>query len=300
MRPIKTLLFFACKAGVLLVGFIFSLFLAAALGFALAADQYGVSTVGFFAGFVAGLFLTAGALLLLRRKTWSEVEYDKSAWVRRQTERKSHPVRTRYKRIATRILVWVPSAIAALVLFFFPVATHFVHPGSRYLEHYRFRIPWTYTVFPSDGWGWDLASIIRLAGAAYYDGFDVVISSSGRGRFGVTPFLVPPFWNRQQPISDVTFGSVPNAAVLQTEWFKERYGTATEIRGFRLGGIELTCWQYRSPYRSENWPYNALVWHVYCATPVSAGPHSFDATFDGRDEDLGSFYQIIEGVTPIP
>jgi hypothetical protein len=299
MRPIKALLFFACKAGVLLVGFIFSSFLAAALGFALAADQYGVSTVGFFAGAFAGLFLTAGALQILRRRTWREVEYDRSDWVRSQAERKLHPTRTRYKRIATRILVWVPSAIAALVLFFFPVATHLVHPSSQYLEHYRFRIPWTYTVFPSEGWGWDLRSVLISPRPRYYDGFDVIVSSSGRGRFGMTPFLVPPFWNRQQPISDITFGSDSNGA-LRTEWFKARYGSPTQMRGFRLGGIELTCWQYRSPFRSESWPYNVLVWHVDCATPASAGPKAFEATFDGREENLESFYRIIEGVTPIP
>jgi hypothetical protein len=114
----------------------------------------------------------------------------------------------------------------------------------------------------------------------------------------MTPFLVPPFWNRQQPISDVTFGAAPNG-VFATERSEARYGSAIQIRGFRLGGIELTCRQYRLPYRSEIWPYHELVWHVDCATSASAGPRAFEATFDGRDEDLGSFYQIIEGVTPI-
>jgi hypothetical protein len=52
--------------------------------------------------------------------------------------------------------------------------------------------------------------------------------------------------------------------------------------------------------QSVIWPYNLLVRHVYCATPAGAGPQSFEATFDGRDEDLGSFYHMIEGVTPIP
>jgi hypothetical protein len=122
MRTIKRVLLFACKVGALLIGFIFSWVLAAATGFALSSEQDHVSTMGFFAGLLAGLFLTAGALLILRRKTWREVEYDTSAWLRSQAEWKSHPTRTRYKRIAARILDWVPSAIAALVLLFFPVA----------------------------------------------------------------------------------------------------------------------------------------------------------------------------------
>jgi hypothetical protein len=299
MRPIKTLLFFACKAGVLLAGFIFSFFLAAALGLALATAQYGVSTVGFFAGFFAGLFLTAGAFLILRRKTWRQVEFDESAWARRQTGRKSHPIRTRFKRIAARILVWVPSAIGALVFFFFPVATHLVHPSSQYLEHYRFRIPWTYTVLPSEGWGWDLRSVLISRRPRYYDGFDVIVSSSGRGRFGMTPFLMPAFWNAEQPLSDIVFASDPNA-VLRPESVKALRESGTQIREFRLGGVKLTCWQYRSPYyRSGIWPYNGLTWRVECTVPSGEGPQDFQASFYGREEDLGIFYRIIEGVTPI-
>jgi hypothetical protein len=301
MRTIKRLLFFVGKIAVLLVGFIFSLLLAEALGFALGSETHGISTVGFFAGFICGLSLTAIALLQLRRKTCRErSEHDLVGWKRSQAQRKLHPTRTKYKRVAARILIWAPSAIAALVLFFFPVASHLLHPSSRYLAHYYVRIPWTYAVIPSEGWRTNLAHILIPSRRAEYNWFLVVVNSSGRGRFGMTPFLVWPFWNTLQPISEITFESDPNAAVLGSETVKARSESATQVREFRLGGVELTCWQYRWTYRSEFWPSSGFVWKVDCATPPEAGPQNFQARFYGSDEDLAAFYRIIEGVTQVP
>jgi hypothetical protein len=290
MRPIKTLLFFACKSGVLVVGFIFSFFLAAALGFALAADQDGVSPAGFFAGCFTGLLLTAGALLILRRKTWREVEYDTSDWVRSQTERKLHPTRTRYKRIATRILVWAPSAIAALVLFFFPVVTHMAHPGSQYLRRYRIPIPWTFAVFQGEfpeGNSW----------------VHIIINTSAKGRFGMTPFSVPPIWN-PGPISLADFGYNPNADALDLKLTDTRIKEATEVktRESRLDDLVLTCWQYRPGpnFFPHVLPWATMsVWDIDCRTPAASRYKGFRASFQGREQDIPAFYEIVTGVRPV-
>jgi hypothetical protein len=172
MRPTQRLLVFLTEAGVLAVG--------VALSFAVAALFDSGWTFGF------GLILTVMEFIAFRRRTrpW-KIEYDAVGWEFSRVDRRLHSPRARNKRIIRRALLWVPSALAASVLFFFPVATHLGHPGSRHLAHYRVPIPWTATVlsFPS----------IDLVAA--------LVNSSRAGRFGVTPF-----WDKEPLLSFMTFG----------------------------------------------------------------------------------------------
>jgi hypothetical protein len=179
MRQIKRLLLFASEVGVFLLGLVLSVTLEAFFGYIGGSDIASLT-------FISGLVLTIVGLFLFRRRNraW-KIEYDAVGWELSQAERKLHPTRFKYKRIAKRILVWVPSAIAAFVLFFFPVATHVSHPRSHWLPHYRLPIPWTAAVLP----------VYQVPNAVI-----AIVTSSEAGRFGLTPF-----WDGERPFSLVTF-----------------------------------------------------------------------------------------------
>jgi hypothetical protein len=216
-----------------------------------------------------------------------KVKYDAGAWTGSELECQRHPSRRRYKRIARQILVWVPSVIAAMVLFFLPVVTHLKHPYSRYLEDYRVPISWRLAVFPSPG---------PLDERSWVD----VVVSSGRERFGLTPFAVSPFWIDQPPASLMTFGSSPDANSFDFAGQAARTESSEVVsREFRLGESTLTCLQYRQRIFYLGWPGPGLLWNVDCETPPTAHGPSFHARFEGFEDDLRAFYQIIEGVTPV-
>jgi hypothetical protein len=172
MRPIKRLLLFASELGVLVfgVGFSFAVVVAPAIYFDSRENSFLLLVL------LSGLVLTIVGFVAIRRKTrpW-KIEYDAVGWALTQAERRVHPSRARYKRIAKRILVWVPSVIAAAVLFFFPASSHLIRPGSQYLAHYRVSVPWTFAVIPVPGVSSDnVVTAFTLIGS--------------NGKFGLAPF----------------------------------------------------------------------------------------------------------------
>jgi hypothetical protein len=264
-RRIKRVLLFASEVGVLVFGFIGAVILAAAVADFLDSDG-GVPTLLVFS---AGLVLTMVAFVARRRATqpW-KVEYDTPACARYLAQRKLHPKRSRYKRIAKQVVAWVPSLIAGAVLFYFPVATHIVHPGSQYLRHYRVPIPWTYAVLSPPEQIPENGAVIALG------------SSRGAGRFGMTLF-----WDRDPAFSMMTFG-------------ERRVGFNGEPRSYPVRAGERMCWKYASQY-GGSWYFERAFWEIVCETPLDVNQQSFYAAFHGRDEDIPAFYRIIEGVTPV-
>jgi hypothetical protein len=287
MLLVKGTLMLAGQLGTLVFGFIFSFSLAAALSMEF--GNNGLSLLGL----LSGLLLTgAGSAAIRRRSRPWRIKYGAAAWALTKAERRRNPVRARCKRRIKQILVWVPSAIAVLVLFFFPVATHLIQPRSQYLGSYRVPIPWTFAVATG-----------RMRGAGY-SSVGVIFSSSGRGRFGMTPLPVMPFWQEVQPVSHVAFISNANAGDFDYSRKTEanRKG-ATEVLNteFRLGNVALACRQYRpeSPRHQLFWPYVWSVWSVDCWTSPAEHQQGFYAHFSGRQEDLRAFYQMIEGVRQV-
>jgi hypothetical protein len=288
LRPTKRLLLFASELGFLVLGLAIALAIASQIAFANECYNSVECPVAS-AVLVAGVVLTIVGFVLLRRKTRSwKIEYDAIGWALTREERKLHPTHARYKRIAVRIMVWVPSMIAALVLFFLPVATHLLHPNSQYLTHYRVPIPWSTSVFAPYG--------------PQYSYVLAISSSVGKGRFGVTPFL-----DSRQLTSEMHFGSMsPDAGTfeLNLKYARSRRegGDRQLRRDFRLGDIDFTCWQYVHPHRYPRVGPSAtepLWWNIECGTPVDARQRNLYAWFFGREEDIPTFYRIIEGVSPL-
>jgi hypothetical protein len=282
MRTVRRLLILAGIVGVGAVGFVVSM----ALGSWLAS---GAHPLAFFSGFLSGLFLTAVIMLLLRQiASRGHVKCDSVGWTHSKAERRLHPIRRKCRRIAMHVLVWMPSAMAALVLFFFPLVTHLVRPGSRYLRHYSVPIPWSFMVLPrpgplADDWG-----------------NDVLGRGSGTGRFGMTPAGLLPWtngeWMGPEQLSWMSFMNARVYSIEATVMEARSRGIDLKVlsREFKLGSIEVTCYQYR-PY----WPSAASVWSVLCQTSGAAHQNDFTAQFHGREEDLHAFYEIIEAIRPL-
>ena len=88
--------------------------------------------------FVSGLLLTFLALFFVRRKSheW-KLNYNISKFEKRRIERKLSPVRFKLKESLKPSLLLAPSAIAAFVLLFFPIASHLAYPGSNHVPWLR-------------------------------------------------------------------------------------------------------------------------------------------------------------------
>jgi hypothetical protein len=285
MRRIKRVLIFASEIGVLLLGLVVSIALGGLVDrFTSFDSDLALLTFG------CGLLLTAvGFLLLLRKHRAAKFEYEVVGWEINRADRKLNARRAQFQRNVRRTMVWVPSAIAALALFFYPVASHLLHPGSRYLRYYRVPIPWTVTVL-STVYSWPEL-------APDYSRVEALVSDKALGRFGITPF-----WDRGALSSTMGFASMnpegsygysdqPEPAIPQG---------ATEVtsREFRLGTVALTCWQYVLPYR-RGWPDGTGPWEVSCLAPEDVHQFNFQSWFYGEKSDLPLFYRIIEGVTPV-
>jgi hypothetical protein len=193
--------------------------------------------------------------------------------------------------MALRVLVWAPSAITAGVLFFLPVATHVVHPGSHYLRHYRVPIPWSTFV---------LSSSSGPFGYGYAVAFN---SSGGKARFGLMPF-----WESEQLSSEMVFESIePDGQLPDFSHENAAPGRAGAVqesrREFQLGGVAFTCRQQVDRHYYGYWigPASSepLQWYIRCGTPVDMRERNLYAWFVGRKEDVPVFYKIIEGVKPV-
>jgi len=267
--------------GILILGLVLSSWLGAGLGGGVAELMPHLGDGGmlslFSCGFALGLYSTVWAFVVRRRTTrpW-KIDYAADLWELERAERQQHPTRARFKRIAKRVLIGVPTLIAALVFFAFPVMTHLRHPSSHYLRHYRVPVPWTMAVTPIPG---------VLPPATPY----LVLASRGSR-----------FWNPSQISAQIVFGSIdPNADFQLSQRLADRLraGAREQLRrDFQLGGVAFTCWQYRNPRRhfAREW------WNIDCQTPAEVRQWNLYVQFFGREEVIPAFYRMIAGLTPVP
>lgn len=217
----------------------------------------------------SGMLIPFLVLAWVRQKSrpW-KLEYDACNYEQSRAERALHPIRFKYKRSFYRILLWAPSALAAFVLFFFPVASHLAYLSSSYVKGYDIHIPWTFSVLP---------------GTTQPRSIAVLADTSRTGQLGVTPF-----WRQNPHISTMTFESG------NSNWNVEdanRESVTYNLSGtFSLGNTTLSCWKSVRPHFDGYWERlgPGPFWIVNC------GSMEFHAFFDGREEDIPAFYNILE------
>jgi len=280
MLLIKRVLLFGVEAGILALGFV------SAFAFPKLMESILENSGGF--AFFGGLAFTIFAFLLVQWKTrkW-KMKYDAERWLASRAERRFHPNRAKYLRLIRRCLLWLPSVCAALVVFFFPVATHLLNLRSHYLKHYRVPIPWTWTV------------LSPLGTSGEYSFTNALITMGAMGRYGVTPF-----WKERSSFSVATFGSVgPDGAFDFNESQREqrlRGAANVSRRDFQLGKATLTCWQYFPANESRVWKLVPKdYWEIACSTPASVHDRDFYAHFYGGGDKILRFYKVLEHVTLI-
>jgi hypothetical protein len=179
-----------------------------------------------------------------------------------------------------RTILWLPSLIGAFFLFCFPIASHLLHPGSRYLPHYRIPIRWTDTILPS----------IAFQNSV---GVVVVTNDLGVARFGMTPWSCVVYCG-----SEMVFQTLSGPA----EEFESKrslepqrdHATNHWAHVFMLGTLTLTCFQ--SIYTNPAVPSDGYA-SVHCDTPPSAGARNLHAGFSGNQRHVQRFYDLLQATT---
>jgi hypothetical protein len=222
---------------------------------------------------IGGMIVLLVGILLIRLSTRPfKDSYEGCAMER--VERSQNRKRWKRKWLMRRILIWIPSAIAAFVLLFFPVMSHVLFPRAGQLPYYCVSLPWNWVVMPgkyfgSTNWGvW----------ADIFSGY--------KTRFGP----MPPF--RQTYLyREAYFLCIPpwkvNAAHQHTEeevkGFFGRPGTVR--RELLVGDTRILCWEI------PGW--------VRCITPLEEKMRAFEAGYRGPPEALPAFYEAIRTMKPV-
>jgi hypothetical protein len=258
MRRVKRVILFVAQGGVLVVGPVAAL----ALGVLVDNIRGDLAALAFLVGLIATL---AGFVLLVLRNTARRMEYDAADYPIEKANCRLHPRRERWKRAAKKIAMWAPSAIAAFVLFYFPQATHVLHPWATNLGPYSVPVPWRFVVLP-----------VPYAQNAIW----VFATKGKQRRFGITWIWVAgPF------SAEMDFASIEEE---HSAW-PHAVPPGVAAREFDVGGVVLACRESVNPRRKAGRIVN-------CGTPSEARQWNLNATFFGAESDLAEFYGIMRGV----
>jgi len=274
MHALKRSLLFGSEVGVLLIGFVVSLF----VGHLFDSSEIDVAPIVF----LCGLALAFAVLLLFRRKTraW-KIRNDAAAWELSKAERKLNPRRAAWRRIIGRTLLCAPALIAAFVLFFLAPASHIISPRSGHLGPFRVSIPWSVGVLSSSEFGLQQKWVYAIA------------TRNGQRRYGMKSF-----WLEDRVPYAMVFGTIASGS----DPF-ERYSAvgAARRRDIRAGAGRFTCWEfvgfsYREPQiwfdDYEPGPHQRIA----CVTPPFVDQPGMYAEFFGREENSADFYRIVEKI----
>jgi hypothetical protein len=279
LRLLKKFFLFATELVFLFFGFIFS------MGFAGYLDSLGSKFAS--VAFLLGFSLTGAALVWFRRKTgkWT-ITADATAWLAHRSWRHLHPRRAEYLHILQRSFLWFPSLCSALVLFFLPVASHILYPGTHLVPHYRLSVPLNWLVIKSPG---DIE--VRT-----------LFSNQGAARCGFTPI----WFNHSMPSGAIFITSDPGSSAGWSRPESELasgHTTHLAVRHFQLGMITATCYEYRYTYNNAASPSSSsiftppVLWESLCSTQPNGVDYNLRVSFLGHREDLPAFYELLNSAT---
>jgi len=262
-RRVKRVLLFVAQVGVLVGGPVAAL----ALGVLVDNIRGDLAPLAFLVGLIATL---AGFVLLVLRNTARRMEYDAADYPIEKANCRLYPRRERWKRVAKKIAVWVPSAIAAFVLFYFPQATHLRYLRGITVRHYRIPIPWRFGILHPP---YSSHTILAFGG------------TGTQRRFGVTRS-----WGLWPQSSEMLFWSIdPDSAPQYLGHYRPRNPQMAK-REFRIRDVTLTCLQYAG--QGSISPESIIE----CKTPSDERERNLFAEFTGHQVDVSAFYGILEGV----
>jgi hypothetical protein len=289
MRSLKRSLLRIAELGVLFFGLCFSLGLTAVI--AGLTDNFGGSaSFGIFtlAVLFGGIVLTFAILIIFRRKTWQwKLKSDAAAFMANRARRQLHPRQAKYIRVAQQILLWLPTACAALTVFFLPIASQILIAGNRVVPHYRIPVPTNWIVFrrfvPSDSFA------------------TILFSDKGASRYGFTPL----WFDRSLP-SGVTIGVTDpaNPHIWSRPEMEKAFGRTTHVAQTRVtsGRHVFDCFEYRDTYDVRSLPpsplYPRVLWEVLCSMQPNGRDYNLYASFAGHEDEIPAFYRVLRGATP--
>jgi hypothetical protein len=229
---------------------------------------------------VAGIIASFLLFLCVRRKTrpW-RLKYNLEGWAIRRAERLRDPRRWKRRRLIQRMLLWIPSATAALALLFYPLIAHAVFYQAGRLIDYRLSLPWNWLGVPEN---------FRPENREV----DAFIFSGSKYGFGLAPF-----W-RSDPFAGVaSFGCLRTEEVERMHQNYERSSfRAGEIhKEFLTGNTRILC-QEDHPPRGSGYECECVVG---CLTPIEEKGRAFHAVYRGPCGDLQAFYEVIQRMKPV-
>jgi hypothetical protein len=230
----------------------------------------------FFLGSVASIFL----FFWLRKRSYKfKLEREATFFLAARRAAALYPRRTKYFQRIRRRVLWLPSACAFFVLFFFPQATHVAHPGAHRLVHNQVHIPWKWSII-----------LVFETPTDNSSGVYTIMNTDAPWPFGNKSL-----WSNTARISGATFSSLKATEVLERRhyralWPQDRKTMASSLE-FNSQGITLSCLRYlRRP--------NGDDWIVECETTSPLQERNFQANFLGAAEDIPAFYKIVQNVAP--
>ena len=172
--------------------------------------------------------------------------------------KRAFPRRFRWTRLARQVAVWLPSALAAFVLFFLPLASHLVQPGRIHFGRYSMKVPWNVLILPGPSSNL-FRGVMAFAGD---DNNPLGITHSFRGnRFTASMYFVVDF------ISSAS-ETIPREPTHE----------------FKLGLGVLRCWEGEMPAGFRD---------IFYTTSSPVHDPAFHAWFFGKQARVPLFYQIL-------
>ena len=271
-RRLKRILISLCEIGVFVLGNIISLLIV----YLADLHRNGLDD----AILIFGMIVSFIIVLWIRSKTYAwKFAYSVECCMVERAERLQNPSRWKRLKLVRRFSIWVLSAIAMLVLFFFPVVTHVLYPRAGHLQNYRVSLPWYWFVMP-----WNDGQKNRYL-------VDAFIYSGGESGFGLAPL--------KPIIGGASFGEID----VETMEFLHQYieagvsGRKGLVRRELLtGGTRIGCWEYPAP--ADNGCDNG-TWIVECITPIEVKERPFHAGYFGPKGALPVFYAVILNMKPV-
>jgi hypothetical protein len=296
MQLLKNIGLFVRDVSVLIFSLVLTLFITAGAEYV----WHALAGFSFLACFPASIYL----FFRLRKRSYnSKIEHEAARFLAARRSAALHPRRANYFRLVHPCLIWLPSACALLVLFFFPQATHLFHPrlepedrsysvfmflprashlfrpGADRVIHNQASIPWNWTIAYTWVWSDSTSSVYAIC--------------PGQASW---PFGSKLPWDKTARLCGVTFDSISASSLLEIrnhgnrKYCREQESSvkSTELRS---NSITLICRQFHTRSFTK-------LWKIDCETSSDPQPLNFDAQFIGPEENIPAFYQILQSVSP--